>query len=61
MNGSVAIVNLVTAVSIQGRLVSNDDETISTTSGESWRLGRLSPSKMEEVERKLSRVFGVSE
>lgn len=50
---SVAILNLLTAVSFEGRIRLGDDET------DSWRLGRLPPKKMEEIQSKLARLFKI--
>jgi len=50
---SVAILNLLTTVSFEGRVKPDGDDL------ESWRLGKVPPQKMEEVQRKLKRLFRI--
>jgi mRNA interferase MazF len=50
---SVAILNLVTTVSFEGRINTSDSDT------DSWRLGRVPPQKMEEIKQKLGRLFRI--
>lgn len=51
---SVAILNLITTVSFEGRI---EPEGGSDT--DSWRLGRVPPKKMEEIQQKLARLFRI--
>lgn len=50
---SVAILNLITTVSFEGRIKPDG------SSNESWHLGRVPPPKMEEIQAKLGRLFRV--
>lgn len=50
---SVVILNLITTVSFNGRITLEDDEY------DSWRLGRIPPRKMEEIQEKLKRLFRI--
>lgn len=51
---SVAILNLLTTVSFEGRI-----EPDARSGTDSWRLGRLPPKKMEEIQGKLARLFRI--
>ncbi|ELY81931.1 type II toxin-antitoxin system PemK/MazF family toxin [Natrinema gari] len=50
-NDSVAILNLITTVSFEGRIRADGDDSAS------WRLGQVPPRKMEEIQEKLERLF----
>lgn len=50
---SVAILNLITTVSFEGRIKPEDDDL------DSWRLGKVPPQKMEEIQEKLERLFRI--
>jgi len=50
---SVAILNLITTVSFEGRVRPEGDDS------DSWRLGKVPPQKMEEVQEKLERLFRI--
>lgn len=50
---SVAILNLITTVSFEGRVRPEDDDS------DSWRLGKVPPQKMEEIQEKLERLFRI--
>lgn len=50
---SVAILNLLTTVSFEGRVKPDGDDS------DSWRLGRVPPQKMEEIQEKLKRLFRI--
>jgi mRNA interferase MazF len=50
---SVAILNLITTVSFEGRIKLEGDEH------DSWHLGRVPPKKMEEIQDKLARLFRI--
>ncbi|MEZ3144447.1 type II toxin-antitoxin system PemK/MazF family toxin [Halobaculum sp. MBLA0143] len=51
---SVVILNLITTVSFDGRVEPEDDGDL-----DSWRLGKVPPKKMEEVQKKLKRLFRI--
>ena len=51
---SVVILNLITTVSFEGRIEPDDGY-----GNESWKLGRIPPKKMEEIQRKLARLFRI--
>lgn len=53
-NDSVAILNLITTVSFEGRI-----EPEGGNDADSWRRGRVPPKKMEEIQRKLARLFRI--
>lgn len=50
---SVAILNLITTVSFEGRIKPEDDDS------DSWRLGKVPPQRMEEIQEKLKRLFRI--
>lgn len=50
---SVAILNLITTVSFEGRVKQQGDES------ESWHLGKVPPQKMEEIQKRLERLFRI--
>lgn len=50
---SVAILNLITTVSFEGRVRAEGDDS------DSWRLGKVPPQKMEEIQKKLERLFRI--
>jgi len=50
---SVAILNLITTVSFEGRVKPEDDDS------DSWRLGKIPPQKMEQIQGKLERLFRI--
>lgn len=50
---SVAILNLITTVSFDGRIRADGDTS------ESWRLGKIPPQKMEEIQEKLATLFRI--
>ena len=50
---SVAILNLITTVSFEGRVRLEGDDS------DSWRLGKVPPQKMEEIQEKLERLFRI--
>lgn len=50
---SVVILNLITTVSFEGRV------RLEADSSDSWRLGKTPPRKMEEIQRKLKRLFRI--
>jgi len=50
---SVAILNLITTVSFEGRVKLDDDDL------DSWHLGKVPPQKMEEIQEKLERLFRI--
>lgn len=52
-NDSVAILNLITTVSFEGRIKQEGDST------NSWCLGKVPPRKMEEIQEKLERLFRI--
>lgn len=51
---SVAILNLITTVSFEGRIKPDNGRD-----NESWKRGRVPPKKMEEIQRKLGRLFRI--
>lgn len=53
-NDSVAILNLITTVSFEGRI-----EPGGGSENDSWRRGKLPPKKMEEIQRKLAKLFQI--
>lgn len=48
---SVAILNLITTVSFEGRIKQSGDST------RSWLLGKVPPRKMEEIQKKARTTF----
>lgn len=50
---SVAILNLITTVSFEGRIQPNEGD------GGSWRLGKVPPTKMEDIQEKLGTLFRI--
>ncbi|WP_135667610.1 type II toxin-antitoxin system PemK/MazF family toxin [Halorhabdus rudnickae] len=50
---SVAILNLITAVSFEGRVRLDGDDS------NSWHLGKVPPRKIEEIQAKLERLFRI--
>lgn len=50
---SVVILNLITTASFKGRIRPDGDEHAS------WRLGKVPPKKMEEIQEKLRRLFRI--
>lgn len=48
---SVVILNLITTVSFEERIKEDDDDN------ESWRLGRVPPEHMEDIQDKLGTLF----
>ena len=48
---SVVILNLITTVSFERRVKIDDDN------GDSWRLGKVPPEHMEEIQDKLGTLF----
>ncbi|WP_079891701.1 type II toxin-antitoxin system PemK/MazF family toxin [Halorhabdus utahensis] len=50
---SVVILNLITTVSFEGRVKPKGDDS------ESWRLGKVPPRKIEEIQEKLARLFRI--
>lgn len=51
---SVAILNLITTVSFEGRI-----EPEGGSDNESWKLGRVPPKKMEEIQGKFAKLFRI--
>jgi mRNA interferase MazF len=52
-NDSVAILNLITTVSFEGRIKQDGDNT------KSWLLGKVPPRKMEKIQSKFERLFRI--
>lgn len=50
---SVAILNLITTVSFEGRIKLDDDNS------DPWHLGKVPPRKMEEIQEKLEQLFRI--
>lgn len=50
---SVVILNLITTVSFEGRVKLEGDDS------DSWRLGKIPPRRMEEIQEKLERLFRI--
>lgn len=50
---SVAILNLITTVSFEGRVKPEGDDS------DSWHLGKVPPQKMEDIQEKLKRLFRI--
>jgi len=48
---SVTILNLITTVSFEKRVKADDDDS------DSWRLGKVPPEYMEDIQDKLGRLF----
>ncbi|QCD65043.1 MULTISPECIES: type II toxin-antitoxin system PemK/MazF family toxin [Halomicrobium] len=48
---SVVILNLITTVSFAERVKANDDDS------NSWRLGKIPPKHMEDIQNKLGTLF----
>ena len=50
---SVAILNLITTVSFEGRV------KLEGSDSDSWHLGKVPPKKMEEIQEKLETLFRI--
>jgi mRNA interferase MazF len=50
---SVVILNLITTVSFEGRIQPDEGN------GDSWRLGKVPPPKMEDIQEKLGNLFHI--